>query len=53
MYHEWPICDTFVSQSGEFYYINVPQIGGGEKMYHIGTLVGEKDEFRVHSDNFE
>ena len=35
-------------KSGAFYYINVPQIGGGEKMYHIGALVGEKAEFRGH-----
>ena len=36
-------------KSGAFYYINVPQIGGGEKMYHIGALVGEKAEFRGHT----
>ena len=35
-------------KSGAFYYINVPQIGGGEKMCHIGALVGEKAEFRGH-----
>ena len=36
-------------KSGAFYYINVPQIGGGEKMYHIVALVGEKAEFWGHS----
>ena len=36
-------------KSGAVYYINVPHFGGGEKMCHIGALVGEKAEFWGHS----
>ena len=41
----WDLCH----KSGAFYYINVPQIVGGEKMYHIVALVWEKAEFRGYS----
>ena len=48
----WHICATKVwdlcHKSGAFYYINVPQIVGGEKMCHIVALVWGKTEFRGH-----
>ena len=46
----WYICTTKVwdlyHKVWHIYYINVPQIVGGEKKYHIVALVWEKAEFR-------